>query len=94
MKLHQSILTEDSTATDRQARLKQEIEAGQSPTIHNGSLSKDASVYTMGDLEKLGWVDKNYTHDSGGEVDGWTRSYHGPKPIKVGKRTIKSGDVV
>jgi len=63
----------------RQARLKAEIEAGMMPGVHNIT-SSSSPVYTCGDVQALGWMDKEYTHDSEGEVDGWTRHYSGPKP--------------
>jgi hypothetical protein len=77
----------------RQARLKAEIEAGMMPTVHNAS-SSSSPIYTMGDLEMLGWMDKEYTHDSSGEVDGWTRFYTGPKPIKVHTQGAKQLQVL
>ena len=63
----------------RQARLKAEIEAGMMPTVQNASGSS-SPVYTMGDVQALGWMDKEYTHDSAGEVDGWNRFYHHDAP--------------
>ncbi len=64
------------------ARLKAEVEAGMMPTVYNVTSTTDP-VYTMGDLEALGWMEKEYTHDNEGEVDGWIRYYDGPKPVKV-----------
>jgi len=83
----------------RQARLKAEIEAGMIPAVHNASGSAKP-VYTCGDLEALGWMDKTYTHDSEGEVDGWEPEYFGPKPVKIltrgapGPKVLKSGDII
>jgi len=70
--------------TRRQARLKAEIEAGLIPTVHNVSHTTNP-VYTMGDMQALGWMDKEYTHDSSGEVDGWNRyySHDAPGAIRV-----------
>lgn len=70
----------------RQARLKAEIEAGMVPTVHNVSATT-ASVYTMGDVEALGWLEKDYhTTQIGDDYDvTWTRYYaaDAPGPIKV-----------
>lgn len=68
----------------RRARLQAEIAAGMTPLVHNVS-STSSPVYTMGDLQSLGWMDKEYTHDSSGEVDGWNRyySFDAPGPIRV-----------
>jgi hypothetical protein len=88
-------VTEDIIDTDmadrnkRLARLKAEVEAGMEPTIDNVSRST-SPTYTMGDLEDLDWMEKEYTHDSEGEVDGWIRHYHGPKPVKVRTRGAES----
>ena len=66
----------------RQARLKAEIEAGFQPAVNNCS-SSTKPVYTMGDVEAIGWMYKEYTHDSTNEVSGVVRHYFGPNPIKV-----------
>jgi hypothetical protein len=66
----------------RQARLKAEIKIGMIPIVYNVTRTTDP-VYTMGDLEDLGWMDKEYTHDLEGEVDGWIRYYDGPGLIRV-----------
>ena len=46
-------------------------------------------VYTMGDLQGLGWMDQEYTHDNEGEVDGWIRYYDGPAPVRVATHGAK-----
>ena len=71
----------------RQQKLKQEIEAGLIPTVHNVSSTTDP-VYTMGDVEALGWMTKDYHTERTGHDDydtTWTRYYHheAPGPIKV-----------
>jgi len=75
----------------RQARLKAEIEAGMIPTVQNVSSTTDP-VYTMRDVEALGWMEQYYTHDSQGEVDGWNRHYssRAPGAIRVPSRDGKS----
>ena len=83
----------------RQARLKAEVESGSMPVVHNVSYTTEP-VYTCGDLEDLGWMDKEYTHDHMGEVDGWTRAYFGPAPVKIHTtgapepRILKPGDIL
>lgn len=83
----------------RLKRLKAEIESGMMPTVHNAS-GASAPIYTLGDVEALGWMTKHYTHDSSGEVDGWERDYYGPKPFKLHTtgapelRVIHPGDVI
>ena len=96
----EDIIDDDMKDRDkRQARLKAEVEAGMMPTVHNSSGSSEP-VYTMGDLQDLGWMDKRYTHDSSGEVDGWERDYFGPKPVKVhtsggtGLRMLNPGETL
>jgi|GEM_PF-5309479 len=64
-------------------QLAKQIKNGDMPVIYNASYVADQSIYTMGDLEELGWMTKRYTHDSSGEVDGWIRSYTGPQPVLV-----------
>lgn len=92
--LHDDIIAADMTqAPDRQARLKAEIEAGYMPTVENCSGSS-SPVYTMGDLQALGWMTKRYTHDSSGEVDGWERDYFGPNPFRVNTMGAKELRVV
>lgn len=81
--VNESFVPEDNLSDDRLATLKLDIEQGNLPTIYNASWVNDPSIWTMGDLENLGWMDKSYTHDSSGEVDGWTRHYTGPQPIMV-----------
>lgn len=71
-----------ATTKQRQGLLKLEIESGHQPIIHNVSATS-RPVYTMGDLEALGWMTKSYTTDQSGDVTGWTRAYHGPKPVRV-----------
>jgi len=71
----------------RQARLKAEIEAGMMPTVHNASSASDP-IYTMGDVEALGWMTKDYHTERTGYDDydtTWTRYYHreAPGPIRV-----------
>jgi len=73
--------------TKRQARLKAEIEAGYAPVVHNTSSSAEP-VYTMGDVEALGWMTKDYHTERYGPDDydtTWTRYYHreAPGPIRV-----------
>ncbi len=85
---------------DRQKQLKNDIIAGKIPIVENCSSCWPDYIYTMGDLQAIGWMTKQYTHDSSGEVDGWIRSYYGPNPVRVKTsgdkilRTIKSGDEV
>lgn len=72
----------------RQARLKAEVEAGRVPIVRNASSLSDDEVYTMGDLEALGWMDKDYHSEMMGPDDvntTWTRYYHSdaPGPIRV-----------
>ncbi len=99
-------LTGDNT--QRLRRLKSEVESGRQPVVMNTSATADASVYTMGDLEALGWMDKEYHTNRRGPRDSedeefdvdWTRHYFGPKPIRVQTlgssklRTISKGDSV
>jgi len=70
--------------TERLARLKSEIEAGWAPIVHNVSGTKEP-VFTMGDVQTLGWMTKEYETDYDGEVTGWKRYYHkeAPGPIRV-----------
>ncbi len=86
MKVNEILESMEERAAQRQERLKRlkaDVESGNMPVIQNASGVHDQSQYTMGDLEELGWMTKTYTHDSQGEVDGWDREYHGPKPVKV-----------
>jgi len=86
----EDVIDDDMRDTDkRRARLKAEVEAGMVPGIYNASSNADP-VYTMGDLEALGWMSQTYTHDSSGEVDGWERDYFGPKPVKILNRAGRS----
>jgi len=78
----------------RRARLKAEIEAGYAPVVHNTSSTIDP-VYTMGDVEALGWMTKDYHTTSYGpdeEDTTWTRYYHreAPGPIRV--KTFGGGE--
>lgn len=83
----------------RLKRLKAEVEAGKMPIIRDVSGTSD-NVFTMGDLENLGWMSKHYTTDPSGEVDGWTRDYFGPKPVRVqtsgatSLKTLNPGDTL
>lgn len=77
----------------RQARLKAEVEAGLQPVVQNTTGSSEP-VYTMGDLQDLGWMEKEYTHDGDGEVDGWIRYYDGPGPVRVATHGAKSLEVL
>ena len=88
------IETDMNDSTRRRARLKAEIEAGMMPTVQNVSGTTDP-VYTMGDLEALGWMEKDYTHDSEGEVDGWNRyySHDAPGAIRVPRGRGMSSEV-
>lgn len=67
----------------RQAKLKAEIEAGLAPVVHNVS-STTEPVYTMGDVEALGWMTKEY-YTVGRDDTSWARYYHhdAPGPIRV-----------
>jgi len=73
----------------RRARLRKEIAAGYAPVVHNVSSTVDP-VYTMGDVEALGWMTKDYSSTRSGAGDddydvSWTRFYHrdAPGPIRV-----------
>lgn len=80
----------DVDMSDRKQRLiklKAEIEAGMAPIVHNVSGTTDP-VYTMGDVEALGWMTKDYHTTRMGPDDydtTWTRYYHhdAPGPIRV-----------
>jgi len=76
-------ILENDIRTQRLNRLRQDVVSNKRPVIHNVSSTADASIYTMGDLENLGWMTKRYTHDMEGEVDGWERDYDGPNPIQI-----------
>ena len=74
----------------RQAKLKAEIEAGMMPIVHNVSSTTDP-VYTMGDMEQLGWMTKDYRTERTGpdEYDTyWLRYYHSDAP---GAIRVQSG---
>lgn len=101
MKKFNTLLTEGNViAKERQDRLKAAIENNEVPEVYNASWT-NTDEYTLGDLEALGWMKKYYTHDSSGEVDGWTRDYlkHAPGSFKLithgGKaRVINPGDEI
>lgn len=83
----ESIESEMRDPEKRRARLKAEIEAGMAPIVHNVS-STIEPVYTLGDVEALGWMDKEYHTERIGPDDYetyWTRYYHhdAPGPIRV-----------
>lgn len=78
-----NIVNEASNLNARQEKLKTEIVLGAKPVVYNASSVADENIYTMGDVERIGWMTKEYTHDASGEVDGWKRHYSGPKPIMV-----------
>lgn len=63
--------------------LKVMIESDKRPVVLNCSGCSDPSVFTLGDIEDLGWMDKRYTVDMSGEVDGWERDYYGPNPFML-----------
>jgi len=95
-------ITEDRVEDDmrdtgrRQARLQAEIKAGMMPVVHNVSSTTDP-VYTMGDVEELGWMTKEYHTTRYGpdeEDTTWTRYYHkeAPGPIRV--KTMGGGEPV
>jgi len=73
---------------DRLALLKKLVEENSHPIIQNCSSVSDSHLFTMNDLQELGWMFKSYTHDLSGEVDGWERFYSGPAPVLV--KTIGS----
>jgi len=65
-------------AEKRRVRLSKEIKAGNAPVVHNVSSTTDA-VYTMGDVEALGWMTKEYHTSRYGDEEedvSWTRYYH------------------
>lgn len=68
---------------ERQKKLKELIENNQTPIVHNCTWDSNLSVFTLGDLQQIGWMDKRYTHDFDGEIDGWIRTYFGPNPFKL-----------
>ena len=88
----------DQVRAKRQARLKAEIEAGMMPTVQNVSSTSDANAYTMGDVEALGWMTKDYhSYRTGSDEDDydttWTRYYHreAPGAIRVGSQIWQPG---
>jgi hypothetical protein len=68
---------------ERQEELKKRIEEGLKPVVLNCSTYYDNSTFTLGDIEDIGWMNKRYTHDGEGEVDGWERDYYGPKSFRL-----------
>lgn len=86
-------------ANERLENLKRAVESGCMPVVLNCS-SGPSDVFTLGDLEDLGWMTKRYTTDYSGEVDGWERDYFGPKPFTLqtwgalGNTVIKPGDTI
>lgn len=95
MKSSEFIIESDATAINkdieaamrdpqkRRAKLKSEIEGGLAPIVHNVS-STTQPVYTMGDVEALGWMTKEY-YSAGPDDVAWARYYHhdAPGPIRV-----------
>lgn len=70
----------------KEARLKElktKIENGEAPFIASCSYCSDKEVYTMGDLQDLGFTRKKYEYDNEGEVETVDWFYLGPSPITV-----------
>lgn len=93
MKLQELFLTQEDFEKKRQAKageLKRKIEDNQVPEIHNAS--GVMSGYAWGDLEQLGWAER----ESEPGVDQfhvrqrWV--YNGPNPIKLLTKYAKVQD--
>lgn len=85
---------EMSDEKKRLAKLKAEVEGGLMPIIHNASWGADRSVYYMGDVQNLGWMEKDYVSDPYGDVGDIEWFYTGPEPIRVETTGRKEPQVV
>ncbi len=61
---------------EREERLKQMIEAGESPNIYDAAAIR--GKYTFGDLERIGWAERQYSHY---DENDYKWKYTGPRSI-------------
>ena len=80
--------------TIRRANLLDMLNRNIIVSIQDCSFTSNPKLFTCGDLDALGLMDKKYTYDEVGEVDGWNRTYLGDSPIMVSGSVIKQGGVL
>ena len=94
MKLQELFLTQEDQVKQAEAKLKglkRSIEDGDAPEIHNASYTIQGPAW--GDLEKLGYAEKESEPQGGMEMaDRWVLKTTTPGPITLLKNTAKMTD--